>query len=133
MKLKAWDARKNTWISEATWKIVDERFSACQYPAKDQSLIWRLGRAIAASLKGNRRRREEEAGEELEALFGLDPPLHWKTWYRIMGWYWAAFDHAPPPAWLELEMITEDRVELYNYVPYPGENIIIPVEPFPVD
>ena len=30
-------------------------------------------------------------------------------------------------------MITAERVELYNYVPYPGENIPIPVETFPVD
>ena len=50
-----------------------------------------------------------------------------------MGWYWAAFDRAPPPAWLTLEMITEDLVELCNYVLYPVENILIPVEPFPVD
>ena len=30
-------------------------------------------------------------------------------------------------------MIKADWVELYNYVLYPGENILIPVEPFPVE
>ena len=53
------------------------------------------------------------------ALLGSDPPLHWEAWHWIMGWYWAAFDCAPPPAWLTLEMITAERAELYKYVPYP--------------
>ena len=30
-------------------------------------------------------------------------------------------------------MITAERVELYNYVPYPVDNNPIPMEPFPVD
>ena len=47
-----------------------------QDPAKDQALIWKLGRAIAANLKGNRRRRLEEAGNEVETLLELEPHLH---------------------------------------------------------
>ena len=27
-KPQAWDARKNAWISEAMWRLVDERVSA---------------------------------------------------------------------------------------------------------
>ena len=56
-------------------ELVDERVSARQDPAKDQSLIQRLGRAITASLKGDRRRRSEEMGGEMEALLGLYPPV----------------------------------------------------------
>ena len=37
-----------------------------------ESLIQRLGRAIAASLKGDRRGRAEEAGAEVETLIGSD-------------------------------------------------------------
>ena len=96
-----------------------------RYPAKDQSLIWRLGRAIAESLKGGRRRREEEAGLEVEALLGSDPPLHWEAWHWIKGWYRAAFDRALTPAWVTLERITAERADLYSYIPSPGENIPI--------
>ena len=71
------DARKNAWISEFTWILFDERFSARQDPVKDQALIWRLGSAIAASLKGNRRWRAEEAGKGMETLLGSELPLHW--------------------------------------------------------
>ena len=52
LKPQAWDAKKNAWILEATWRLIDERVSARRDPAKDQSLIQRLFRAIAESLKG---------------------------------------------------------------------------------
>ena len=80
-----------------------------------------------------RQRRTEEAGAEVEALMGSDPPLHREAWHQIKGWYKAAFDRAPPPARVILEWITAERVGLYSYVPPPGTNISISVEPFPVD
>ena len=61
------------WISEATWRLVDERVSVRRDTAKDQSLIWRLGRAILEILKVDRRQRAEEAGAEVETLIGSDP------------------------------------------------------------
>ena len=67
-KPKAWDARKNAWISEATWIFVNEGVSARRDPARDQSLIQTLGRAITAILKGYRRRRTEEVGEDVEKI-----------------------------------------------------------------
>ena len=53
---------ENAWISAATWRLVDERVSARQDLAKDQTLIRRLGRAIRASLATDRRRLAEKAG-----------------------------------------------------------------------
>ena len=88
------------------WRLIDERVSERQDPANDQSLIWRLGRVIAASLKGDRQRWVEEAGADVEALLGSDPPLHREAWHWIKGWYWAAIDRAPTPAWVTLEQIT---------------------------
>ena len=127
------EARKNAWISEATWRIVDERVSARRDTTKYHYLIPRLGRAIVESLKVNRRRRAEEAGAEVEALLGLDPPLHQEAWHRIKGWYRAAVDGAMPPARVTLKRITAERVDLYIYVPSPGANIPISEEPLLVD
>ena len=73
-KPQARDVRKNTWILKATWRLVDKRVSARRDPVKGNSLIRRLGHAIVASLKGDRRQREEEAGAEVETLLRLDPP-----------------------------------------------------------
>ena len=50
-KPKAQDVRKTVCISEKTWILINERVSAHQDPARDQSLIWRLGRTIAEILK----------------------------------------------------------------------------------
>ena len=102
-------------------------------PEKDQTLIWRLGRAIRASMTTDRRRRAEEEGAEVEALVGADPPLHREARHRIKGCYKAAVNHIPPPDRVTLKRITEERVELYSYVPPPGKNISISVQPFPVD
>ena len=69
----------------------------------------------------------------MEAILGLDPPLHREAWHRIKGWYQAAVDRAPPPAQVTLERITAERVKLYSYVPPLGANIPISVDPFLVD
>ena len=50
----------------------------------------------------------------------------------MKGCYWAAFNCAPPPAQITLERIMEERVDLYSYVPPPGDNTPISVDPFPV-
>ena len=63
LKPHAREMRKNGWILEDTWRLVDERVSA-QRKTKDQLRIRRLSREIAKSLKGDRRRRVEAAGEE---------------------------------------------------------------------
>ena len=103
-----------------TWRLVNERVSTRRDLEKDWDLIWRLGRAIRASLRTDRKRQTEEVGEEVEALLGPDPPLYREAWHRIKVWYKAAVDHAQPPARVTLERITAERVELYSYVPPPG-------------
>ena len=130
---KAREARENAWISETMWKLVDEKFSARRDPARDQTLIRRLGHAINASLKGDRRRRAEEAGNEVERLLGLYPPHHREACHQIKGWYWAAVERVPPPNRVTLDRITEEQVGLYRYVLPPGDNIPVSVDPLPVE
>ena len=67
------ERHKNEWILEETWRLVDKRVSA-QRGVVVHARIWRLGRAIRSSLKGDRKRRLEIAGEEVETLLGEDPP-----------------------------------------------------------
>ena len=69
---QARDRHKNTWISEETWRLVDERVSA-RRGAGFQTRIWRLGRAIRASLQSDRKRRVETAGTDVETLLGGGP------------------------------------------------------------
>ena len=74
-KTRVREARRNEWILTEMWILVDERVSARRYPAKGQAIKIRLGRAIKVSLAADRRRRTDEAGSEVEALVGADPPL----------------------------------------------------------
>ena len=60
--------------------------------------IRRLSREIAASLKGNRKRRAEIVGEEVGTLVGADLPNPNEAWRRLKGWYKAAVKRALPPA-----------------------------------
>ena len=123
-------ARRNAWISEETWRLVDERVSARRYPRYRQAFKRKLGRAVKASLVAVRKRRADEAGEEVEALVKADPPLIQEAWYHIQGWYKATVDRAPPPARVTLKRITAERVALYSRVPPPGDNIPVEIEPF---
>ena len=70
---------------------------------------------------------------EAETLLGSDPLLHRESWHRIEGWYRSAVDRAPPLAQVTLQRITTERLDLYSYIPPPGANIPISVDPFPVD
>ena len=92
------EARRNAWISEKTWRLIDERVSARRDPQYGQAFTRRIGKAVKKSLVADRKRRADEAGSEVEALVKADLPLIQEAWYRIQGWYKAAFDHAPPPA-----------------------------------
>ena len=38
----------------------------------------------------------------------------------------------PTPAWVNLERITAERMDLYRQVPPSGENIFVSIEPFQV-
>ena len=91
------EQHRNAWISEETWKIVDERVTVRRKP-RAKTAMRRLGRAIQVSLKGDRRRRVEEAGTAVEALLGEDPPNAKEAWRRMKGWYQAAEKRGSPPA-----------------------------------
>ena len=60
--------------------------------------MWRISRSIQASLKGDRRRRVEEAGTAVETLLQEDPPNAREAWRRMKGWYKAIANRGPPPA-----------------------------------
>ena len=79
-----------------------------------QARIRRLSREIVARLKGDRKRRVEIAGEELETLLGADPLNLKEAWRRLKGWYKCAVNRAPPPARATLKRITAEWVKLYR-------------------
>ena len=127
-----WENHRNAWISEETWRLSDERVSA-KRGTRVRARMRILGRAFRAILKGDRKRRVEDAGKDVDALLGGDTPNAKEAWRRMKGWYKAAVNRAPPPARAMLERITAEQVELYRQVPSPGDNILVTVNPSEID
>ena len=111
-KPHARDRHKNSWISEETWRLIDERVSTRRRTGM-RTRIRRLGCAIRASLQGDRKRRVETAGQNVDSLLGGDLTNPKEAWKRLKGWYKAAVNRAPPPARSTLERIVAERVDLY--------------------
>ena len=87
----------NAWISDEAWRLADERVSA-RRGKRVRARLRRLGRAVRASLKGDRRQRVEDAGKDVKALLGEDPPKVKEAWRRMKGCYRAAANRGPPSA-----------------------------------
>ena len=68
-KSHARDRYKNAWISEETWRLVNKRVST-QRGTGVRMRIQILGRAIQASLQGDRKRKVETAGQDVDTLLG---------------------------------------------------------------
>ena len=96
-KPHARDRHKNAWISEETWRLVNERVSTRRGTVV-RMRIWRLGRAVRASLQGDRKRRFETAGQDLETLLGGDPQKPKEAWRQLKVWYKDTVNRALPPA-----------------------------------
>ena len=50
------EARRNAWISETTWRLIDKRVSARRDPQYGQAFTRRLGKEVKKSLAEDRRR-----------------------------------------------------------------------------
>ena len=81
--------QRNAWISEETWRLIDERVTM-RRKARARTGMRRLGREIQKSLKGDRKRRVEETGTAIEGLLTEDPPDAKGAWRQMKGWYRAA-------------------------------------------
>ena len=67
------DRHKKAWISEKMCRLINKRVSARRGTVV-RMRVRRLGRAIRASLQGDRKRRVDTAGQDMETLLGGDPP-----------------------------------------------------------
>ena len=73
-KLDKRAVRHNSWISEDTWRLVNERVSMRREPGQDQRRPRQLGRDIRATLKEDMQRRAKALGYNMERLMTGTPP-----------------------------------------------------------
>ena len=91
------EKHSNAWISDETWRLANERVSV-KRGMRVRARLRRLGRAVRASLKGDRKRRVADAGKDVEEILGKDPPNVKEAWRQMKGWYRAAVNRGLPPA-----------------------------------
>ena len=95
-KHHARDRHNNKWISEETWRLVDERVFARRGTGV-HARTRGLGRGRRASLQGDRKRRVEIAGEEVETLLGEDLPNAKEAWRSLPGMIRSCRGQPAPP------------------------------------
>ena len=120
-----------SWISAATWKLVDKRTALRREDNLPQAAARVLGRAIKASLKEDRKKRAEKAATEVEGYLAAGELQ--EAWRTLKGWYRLAEDRAPKPCYQTLAKQTKERVELYAKREPPGDDIPVNVDPFEVE
>ena len=124
------ELQSNGWISTETWDLIDRRAALRKYGSLTQRVERQLGRRIKQSLKSDRQERARKAGVEItDHLSNGELKDAWsvaKRWYRL------ASETAPKPCYHSLEKQTAERVDLYQNVVSPGDDIPIHVEPFEI-
>ena len=117
----------NTWISEATWKLVDRRAGLRRTGGLVQSEARRLGLQIKASLRQDRVTRAEDAASEVEGH--LTAREVEEFWLVLKAWYKKASNRTMTPCYQMLENQTKERAKLYRQRAPPGEHFRIYVQP----
>ena len=91
-----------------------------------------LRHRIKSSLWDYHKNRTEKECDAIESFITLDPTMMQYAWNRMKLWYKDTRKISPPPARLTMESITMERLDIYRWVSYPGNNIPVVVEHFGV-
>lgn len=122
------DREYNSWISPATWKLIDLKAEARR--CRDNQRVKSLKRRIQKAIKADRKRRIEKASEEIENL--LTAGRTQEAYGKARCWYRDRSAHVPKPTIQEEEKTREQYESLYTAEEPPGDPIPIHVQPFPV-
>ena len=124
--------RRNAWISDATWRLIDQKSAMRRRHGVGYSpaALRRLSRRIASSLRADRKRRVEEAGAAVEDAMGAND--HKGAWELARAWYRQAEDRPPKPSHQELATVSEEYANLYTESTPHGEPVPVIVAPFDV-
>ena len=121
---------RSSWISDASWRIVDQKNALSRLPGKNQAEYRRLVRRLKISLAGDRKRRCAAAGAAAEAELSAGNTR--EAWQIVRRWYHHAAGRPPPPSREDLTKVTNDRINLYSK-DSPPESLPILVAPFDID
>jgi Reverse transcriptase (RNA-dependent DNA polymerase) len=106
--------QRASWVSDCTWKLVDTRASLRRQNKNNSTLpqiLQPISQQIRKSLKRDRTRRTNEAGDDIEALLALNDIR--AAWNRIRGWYQQANTRHTKPSLQDMDNIHATFTQLY--------------------
>jgi exonuclease III len=123
------EPRFKSWISEASWKLIDSKAEARR--CGDATKAKRLARQLRKSLRADRKSRIEAVSTEIEALLKADRVE--EAYGKLRGWYRDKPGHVPKPTIQDEEKTRLEYQSLFTAEESPGDPIPIHVTPTPVD
>ena len=117
---------KATCVSEATWRLADQRKALRRRHTEYQQELRAETRIFQAALQEDRRRRVSKAGEDIEDLLVADHMR--EAWRNIHRCYQKAKEHPTPPTRKGTEQTSTLREDLYRWRPPEGKAIPILVK-----
>jgi hypothetical protein len=126
--------RRKSWISEATWRLVDQQTVGKRNGSIQGRDLRILNSKIRRSLRQDRRRRTEAAGEAIQAALENNDVR--RAWDMLKRWYRFSAGRPPKPSYLDMQKLGEVSSALYKAEPPPFEPLTIhytPAVPIPDD
>ena len=111
------EARRNEWISPATWALVDRRASLRREGLMTSRELRQMNRQVRQSLNQDRRVRASKRAAECQNHMRNDRVI--EAFAALSGWWREAASRPPRPSREDLVAMTAERRELYRKVPSP--------------
>jgi Reverse transcriptase (RNA-dependent DNA polymerase) len=115
--------RRASWISDETWRLVDERASKRRLGTTDDDNLDHLNWAIRRSLRKDRKKRMELTGVNIENHLKEDDVKG--AWGILKQWYGQRSGRPPKPSRMDFRLLEQEYGDLYRSHPSPG----IPIQP----
>ena len=127
--------KKKCWLSDNTIELMDARCSLRKNPRHSRADARRLTRAIATSLKADRKARTVAAGLAIQAALEGPQPSQRAAYQHLQKWYKFNSGRTFKPSRQDLESRTTAFATLYTAEDPspPGDPIPIHVNPAPID
>lgn len=120
------DQRHESWISDATWKLVDAK-AAARKRGNAQAAVKSLKKQIRKSFRADRKCRIDKVATEVDALLLANDT---RGAYGILrNWYRTKPGHVPKPTIQDEEKTRSEYQALFAAVESPGQPIPIHVAP----
>jgi hypothetical protein len=124
------DNRRPSWVSEETWRLVDQRATGRRTGALSGDSLRVLNSAIRRSLAADRKRRTETAAEQIQAAMGNRNFIG--AWDVLKRWYHHSSGRPPKPSRMDMAELEQVYSSLYAADPPPGQPIPVHYNPVPI-